>query len=244
MSFQEINRRRRAEAEARRASQETIRSSGVGESRVFSAPEGSFEAKQMDWSQLTINQAPIPQHLWGLVPYEMTDQGVAEKNEGKEPARASVLSDPIEKHVAERKDAVKSRGMASWEAPDVRKEVAEKHVKPGFKARLLSPRKVELEGTRGWEPVTDRNGDPVKVGNLILGQMPEAKVAQRNKHYRDQANARLQREAEGYQEQQARLLRESGISPDAVRPRSGEDGLQIAQGNDAGSTDVQQFFST
>jgi hypothetical protein len=176
-----------------------------------------------------------------LIPHRLTAEGVAEFNEGKEPARVQITSDALDKQIQQRRDVLESnQSLQSWEAPDPRRELADRHIKPGMRARFLSPRKIDESGFRGWEPVIDGEGKQVKLGNMLLAQMPEAKAEQRNAHFREQAKEKLRQANDEVKEQKDRLLRETGASPRLSSPgASGEVGLQQLRGN---STTVETFL--
>ncbi len=63
---------------------------------------------------------------------------------------------------------------------------------PGFRYRGISPNSRRSGQSRGWEPVQDKDGKAVKVGNLFLGKMPEERAIARNAHYVRQGNEQIQ----------------------------------------------------
>lgn len=206
---------------------------GVGESKPHIAPEGTFEPTR-DWSQLTIQGEPIPRYLWDLLTYEMTDQGAAEKNAGKEFSNVRVSLDAHDKRIIQRKEAVLDRGLQAWEAPDPRRELIEKHVKPGERPHFLSPSKVAQAGTRGWVPVLDEQGREVKLGEMILATMPEDSARQREAMVAARTKRQQSQSVEQFQEQQAQMLTDAGVNPRSQRafldPTREDGGLRIENG--------------
>lgn len=153
-------------------------SQGVGESRPFIAPEGVFPDDSADprhLSNCTINGEPVPDHLLAIFPYEMTDQGYAEKNAGKTVARASIVRDEVHNRIRRRGEDL-DRGMES-DAFDPMLELVRENVPPGMRPKFLSRSKVDSEGiTRGYQ-ICMKNGNPVTLGTLVLGYMPEERAA-------------------------------------------------------------------
>lgn len=238
---------------------------GVGESKIFAAPDA---AKQAELDRLLkchmggvlvsdlVDQGKIDATLLGSVlNYWSTDEGREEANAAKlaptpgvevtrnAPGRRGSSLDP-DKAVEQRRDAVRDvdgHAIEPWEAPDVRRDVAEKHTPEGHRARFLSPAVVDKLGTRGWQPVRDANGDPVRVGNMILASMPENKAQGRNRHYQERSRSALVAAHQSFEEQQHKVLRASGTSPSVLSRRAadGDIGLQRIPGN---STNVEQFL--
>ena len=63
----------------------------------------------------------------------------------------------------------------------------------------LSDHTVKNKGTRGWKPVIV-DGEPVKLGNMVLAEMPEGKARARNAHYAALGNERLKQNTERFME--------------------------------------------
>lgn len=133
----------------------------------------------------------LPIEAQGRILYQQTDEGIAENNAGKSPKRFEVTRDEFTKTLDHRRDAVKDFGMALDEAPNPTKELMDKHIKPGMRGRILSPKVIERKGMRGWEPVLDENGQQVKLRDAILGQMPEDRAKQRNRQVRERGRQLL-----------------------------------------------------
>lgn len=191
MAFTPEMREKAAEARRRKIEEKRRRqeAAGIPDSKPPVAPEGTFAEKSiLDCHVGGVLVRDLPVEVQGRILYQQTDEGIAEANEGKVAGAARVTEDGFTKTCQHRKDAIVNQGMQPWEAPDPLREVADKHVRPGFKGRFLSPSTIDQRGMRGFEPVRDKDGNPVKVRNLILGEMPEEKARQRNEFYRDKGN--------------------------------------------------------
>lgn len=187
----------------------TPQAQGIGESAPFIAPEGSFPDRP-DWSQLTTQGKPIPEYLWGLMPYELTDQGAAESAPTDQP-RSRIVADAHDKAIVHRRDAILEQGMMPWEAPDARRELMDRHLPSGHTGRFLSPSKCAHSGNRGWTPVLDSSGKEVRLGEMVLASMPKEGAAKRNAHYHGLDQVHLARVENDIQEHQERLASEAGI---------------------------------
>jgi len=143
----------------------------------------------------------LPLEAQGRIVYQQTDEAMAERNARPnvvEPSGITFGADPFTKSCAERKDSIIERGMEPWEAPNPMKDLADAHVTPGFKGKFLSPGTIDKNGTRGYRVVKHANGEPVKLRNMILGEMPEERVKARNKFYSDKAAAAVGQVKESY----------------------------------------------
>lgn len=167
-----------------------MEAAGIPDSKPPVAPEGTFpERSILDCHVGGVPVRNLPLEVQTRILYQQTDEGIEEYNRDKAPGSARVIKDEFSKACENRKDAITGQGMQPWEAPDPLREVAQRYVRPGFRPRFLAPAAIDQRGMRGFEPVLDENGRQVKVRNLILAEMPEEKAEQRNKFYRDKANA-------------------------------------------------------
>lgn len=174
---------------------------GIGESRIFADPNAIDANAQLRECHIdgklirdyyTEDQISVLRWAW-------TDEGIAAANVGKLVGSGATVSDPIQKQLQRKKDDVLSRGMETYEASDPMREVIDEHGRPGFRNRFLSDSTVKKRGMRGWQPVV-KDGEPVKLGGMVLAEMPVEKAVQRNKHYRDLGNDRLKQVTESYKE--------------------------------------------
>lgn len=202
-------------AQARgRAARATKPDNGVNENPV---PPASQERH--------VNGIPVsslPPHVSNMITFAMTDEGIAEANgrkvdsQGRTHSGARVLmNEGFDQAIEKRK-----RATEAWMGGDPLAEAADKYRTPGMRMRGLGPNVIGKKGMRGWETVKDpKTGDVVKIGHMILGQMPEEDAEIRNKHFRDQGNTEFQQAAERLQADQERIAVEarrlgmSGIEP-------------------------------
>jgi hypothetical protein len=169
---------------------------GIGESKVFCAPEETRLRGHVDRILAChIDGKPVaemnlsPQVLSALA-FEATDEGLAEATARPGPKSSGVTlgKDEWDKALKQRIADIKERGMVSYQARDPMKEVADKYAQPGMKAKFLSRKKItENGGTGDYDVVKDKNGDPVSVKGMILGHTPVELADARNKHYQDKA---------------------------------------------------------
>lgn len=197
-----------------------IMSRGVGPSRLNRDPN----APRPDESLMKLHVAGtlvknLPLGMQSKICYEHTDEAIEERNRGKVASAARVTGaggdrarstgSDFDWQVEERRAFRSDAGPAEiYSAPDVMKELADEHVPAGMTPKFLSPIKVDREGTRGYEIVTDGKGEPVKMGRMMLAQMPEAKSKSRKEFYWKKGDHRLKEVHEQYQEQQRELVGE------------------------------------
>lgn len=74
-------------------------------------------------------------------------------------------------------------------------EAVERYGNPGMAVKFLSDSCITHFGMRGYEIVKKENGDPVRVGTLIMGEIPEYMAERRRRFYAEQSN-RLVRDME------------------------------------------------
>lgn len=193
-------------------------SAGVGESKRFNAPDGTF-SDVIDWTKLTVQGQPIPEHLFGVVPYASTDQGREEMNAGKEQPMVQFLTDAEDKipgqyredllnGIPERAQLERELGPEGLDkylmipkdgaTADPLAAIATKHLKPGQSPLFLSERRVEgpdgtQRGVLNYEIAKDPHGNPVKIGGMVLGFVPTEAKNRADQYYRDQSADKLQR---------------------------------------------------
>jgi hypothetical protein len=173
--------------------EKALMSTGIGESKVFrdpNAPEEDNPLLDCHINGQKIRDLGFTPLQLSAMSWHITDEGIAANNEGKQEVRASVTRDPLQKSMDKRRDDVLERGMETWEAEDAMRDQVKEHVRPGFKARYLSDATVQKRGMRGWKPVIE-DGQPVKLGNMTLAEMPIEKAEARNRKFREDSNARL-----------------------------------------------------
>jgi hypothetical protein len=200
---------------------------GAKTSALPESPELRREREPFEPSGLTVGGIAVEDMPGGhLIPYQNTDQGIAERLD-RPHAVAEVRSSERPRSVHAGGDFDKTldaRGEArlgheDFEAPDPYREAIAAHVPPGFRGKFLSDAVVSRHGLRGFVPVLV-DGQPVQVGGDKLAMMPEAKAQQRNRHYQNQGAEKLRRTNEQHQEQMNQFDRVAGVR----RPRAGSAG--------------------
>lgn len=136
---------------------------------------------------LTVGGKPLPDHLKHLIPYRNTDQGIAEANLTRlEPSGVKVTGDAWDKQMDQRSNATEV-----WESVDPLSDAVEQVREPGMAYKLLSQSMNSKKGLRRYEIVKAPNGDPISIGNMVLGKMPIGLRDKRNAHYQEKGNADL-----------------------------------------------------
>lgn len=94
-------------------------------------------------------------------------------------------------------------------------EAVEKYGTPGMAPKFLSERCIGVLGMRGYVIVKDEKGDPVKVGTLIMGEIPMRMAEARRRHYSDESEDLVRDAEEQFSDQAERAISEDrrpGIS--------------------------------
>lgn len=81
---------------------------------------------------------------------------------------------------------------------------------PGMAPKFLSERCIGVLGLRGYVVVKDEKGDPVKVGTLIMGEIPIRMAEARRRHYADESSQAVREAADQFEDTAARAIREGG----------------------------------
>lgn len=184
---------------------------GVGESKVFCAPEAERVASGVDRilachiDGKPVKDMGLDHSVLTALDYYSTDEGMKEKENAPMARESSGIEQgkgPFEKALDERRDDVKVRDKMLFESRDPLKEVADAHAVPGMKPKFLSGRRIQEEGGTGiYEVVKDKNGEPVRVKGMVLGHTPVELAASRNEHYRSKANAMLDQITQKYRQE-------------------------------------------
>lgn len=179
---------------------ENMEAAGIPDSKPFGGGDNALEDPILDCH---VGGVLVRDMLAGMsdsmaavilsgLSYAQTDEGFAERNKDKSAHHVSVASDGFDKALEQRRDDVRDREMAGYEARDPLKEVYDQHVGKGMRGKFLSSRKVkENGGTGDYQIVKDANGDPVSVRGMVLGQMPEERALARSRFYRARGNRLL-----------------------------------------------------
>ena len=168
----------------------------------------------------------LPAHrLVGLF-WKQTDEGMAAANAGKTPIKVRVVAGELE-HAIERKRDFMLQESEPWLAPDPMRALADEHVVRGMHPRFLSQARLNKEGnyTRGYEVVRGENGDPIKLGTLVLSQMPQDMADKKNAHYEGKGNQAMKEILDSAKEKSDGMLRTArqlGIEMPAGEAYAGE----------------------
>jgi len=190
----------------------------------------------------TSRRDPIADHA---LPHAMTDEGLAERAaerrakgkpegsgirvEARDPAEfeeriaANAQAQPDMDRQLKARMAAQEGAIEPWEAPDVNEHLTRKHIKPGFRGRFLSPSTINMRGMRGFAPVKDADGNTVRMGNMILAQMPEERARKRERYYKDKADSELRGVNENFQ---TAVERASADTDGAIAPISAAETIQ------------------
>lgn len=200
----------------------SAKSRGVGESKPFIAPPGTFP--EQDWSKYTLNGLPIPEAFYAAITYEMTDQGAAEKNakareangEGWPKIEMGAASDDkdIDRYGDQLDDG---RG----DALDPLAQAMEGRVPAGHRGRWFGPKKTHTEGlVRAgiqYRPVLDKDSNKIEIGGMFLGSAPAPVVERMLQRESAQAAERIGAAEDAAREQNDRIMTESGLTRSARR---------------------------
>lgn len=200
--------------------------------------QGGYLTRTIDGVEtvLTIEGQPVPVGMAHLIPYGRTDQGIAESNEGKDVVYTRVVRDEWDQTIAKRSDP----SVPVWDSPDPMADAVKRYGRPGMAHKFLSPRHIDKKGFRHFEIVKDGDGREVKVGNMLLGEMPEEMRDARNRHYREVGNAEVRQAEDAYRADQERTLRDAGIGRDMASVlHSGEHVQDVEHPNRTASIGVR-----
>ncbi|HWE51393.1 MAG TPA: hypothetical protein VG273_16495 [Bryobacteraceae bacterium] len=95
-------------------------------------------------------------------------------------------------------------------------EAVARYGQPGMAYKFLSDRVIAQLGMRGYEIVKNEAGEPVKVGSLMMGEIPLRVAERRRRHNAEQAREAIDREVEKFQDEAERLAQQSrhaGVGP-------------------------------
>lgn len=105
------------------------------------------------------------------------------------------------------------------------REAVDRYGRPGFTVKFLSEGCNRRFGLRGYQIVKDDNGDPVKIGTLIMGEIPTEWADRRRQHWADESVAQIAEQEQSYQDRATQAIRDSrvtGVAPltrgESMRP--------------------------
>jgi len=215
----------------------TTTKEGAGEESTANGPAPSNPPRV-----LHVNGKPIPVHFQHAITYEMTDEGIAELNARRvEPSGVQLGDGPWEKNLQRRMDLANDDNQVSrevWDGTDPAVEAVKEFGKPGFAHRLLSPQRIKSKGYRNWKPVVAPNGDPVTVGTMILGAMPESKKRVRQQHYANLAREAVEEAEAQIQDAQDRIIHAAGDDVGGTRSLRHGERLSDSRNPQAGGVSI------
>jgi len=202
-----------------------LKSTGFGESKQTSTvdresfgptpDDGLPPRKYWTCQGVPVDEMPNPQ----AITYGMTDQAMADrmrKLEAQGGPAGVITRDSFDKRNDVRVDHVLNRGGSIHTAPNERAALAAKHVGPGMKPRFLGGRRLETNGTRGYEIVRDEHGNEVKFGNEVLAQIPTDVYNQRRKSAQVQGESQREGLVDKIHDQQTQVYEAAGLDPALV----------------------------
>jgi hypothetical protein len=89
-------------------------------------------------------------------------------------------------------------------------EAVQMYGSPGMRAKFLSERCIGVLGMRGYQIVRDKNGDPVKVGTLIMGEIPIRMAEARQRHFAQESDDAVREAEEDFENASERAIRDYG----------------------------------
>src|SRR5712691_33704 len=206
----------------------TATAQGWGESKRFGGGLGDGR----DWSKLTCQGMPVPEHMWATMPYVMTDQGAAEANAGKEPRRVSILRDgtPYDQVVDEKKlDKYRDDLLGQLDiAPDPMAALMKRYTPVGHRGLFVGKRKTDeagmLRGPIEYTLVSVKDEETGQMRHITCGGMTLASVPEEMARAAEAYAARLSRETqisinEQVDEKIDRVMSERGLADMARRKR-------------------------
>ena len=203
---------RKQKSEQTRLNQEAA---GIPDSKPSAVPGAVDAILQCHINGVLISELNLEPHVTAVLNYQLTDEGIAEKNAQPNvrdwAGHASVGRDGWDKSLEERRDDVLDRDMDLYQARDPFKEVADRFVHPGMRAKMLSAKRIKEGGGSGDHQIVKypaghpQAGDAVTVKGMVLGEMPERMAIARNKHYR-QKSTDLLAQVEGKHKSQGGVI--------------------------------------
>ncbi len=203
----------------------SIKSIGFGESKQTptvdresfppTPDDGLPPRKYWTCQGIPVDEMPNPQ----AITYGMTDQAMADrmrKLEAQGGPAAVISRDSFDKRNDARVDHVLNRGGSLHTAPNERAALAAKYVGPGMQARFLGGRRLDTNGTRGYQIVRDEKGDEVRFGNEVLAEIPKEVYDARRKNAQKQGEAQREGLTEKIHDQQKQVYEANGLDPALV----------------------------
>jgi hypothetical protein len=84
---------------------------------------------------------------------------------------------------------------------------------PGMRPKFLSERCIGVLGMRGYQIVKNKQGDPVKVGTLLMGEIPVRVAEARQRHFAQESENAVAEAEEAFENASERAMRDAGGAP-------------------------------
>lgn len=199
-------------------------SDAIPESRMFNDPDADQDPLR-GLRGLHVDGEPIEEWSKGMTDAQlsklgrfMTDEGMVEnqriaRNQAADDSMrlplGGVARDPFEKKVKAQDDFLEDGQNDPLLAPNPMQEIVNRYKEPGFAYKFLSERVNRQMGTRGYQIVTDSEGNPVKMADLTLAKIPERIANARQKKDAQESQESINSAQDTYTESVARLQRDA-----------------------------------
>lgn len=122
-------------------------------------------------------------------------------------------------------------------------EAVQRYGTPGMAPKFLSERCIGVLGLRGYVIVKDEKGDPVKVGTLIMGEIPIRMAEARRRHYAQESEDNVRSMEESFADTAARAIRDAGSRGDHASVLGRGDRINAKAAGDFFDGDGNQIHS-
>jgi hypothetical protein len=100
------------------------------------------------------------------------------------------------------------------------------NLETGMTPKFMSERCMSVFGRRGYQIVMDEHGDPVKVGTLIMGEIPTRIAERRREHYASISDQAVKDQEDVWVGRAAEFLKFAGRSAVGSRPLGNDEMLK------------------
>lgn len=107
---------------------------------------------------------------------------------------------------------------------------------PGMAPKFLSERCLGVLGMRGYEIVKNEHGEPVRVGTLIMGEIPLKMAERRQRHFAELSEKTVAESAEAFEDKANRAIHDERTTGVSV--------LRHGESVYAGATEAEEFSGT
>lgn len=236
-------------------------SQGVGESKRFNAPEGTFPSKAERMQGTHVNGALLPESCYDTFPYALTDEGKAEaaaiqrslpqQYTGRDRTDYSQIFDDdkkIDRFRDLRRESMEDDLDGLVIARDPMAPLVEKFTPPGHRGLFMSPKKCAAVGmVRGvleYAPVMVPDPDnpgklkQVTCGGMFLASVPIEVAERAERYYRRINNEKQVAAVEKVREQAAQIMTDGKLD-DFARRRGASDTMVGLEDEDQERGDLE-----